>query len=174
MGIVRASRLCWGLPELGVLHRGPGRKRQALRDKLAVPQVGWMGGTGETHILQGSQGRQGHRWCLARQPCYAHNTLTLVSCAQAWEEEDGALWGQLILPFTSRPCKLTNHKETTTPLPGLGLQGSEYGEKPTTSGRKQAPRRGSGFGLQTASFPPASYLGCSRSQTENCLKKSGS
>ena len=57
MGTGRASRLCWGLPELGVLHRGPGRKRQALRDKLAVPQVGWMGGTGETHILQGSQGR---------------------------------------------------------------------------------------------------------------------
>lgn len=82
---------------------------------------------------------------------------------------------RLILPFTSRPCKLTSHKETTTPLPGLGLQGSEYGEKPTPSGRKHAPRRGSGPGLQAASSPLASYLGCSRSQTENCLKeKSGS
>ena len=58
---------------------------------------------------------------------------------------------RLILPFTSRPRKLTNHKETMTPLPGLGLQGSEYGEKPTTSGRNHIPMRG----LQIASFPPA-------------------
>ena len=131
------------------LPGGPGCNTHALRDELAVRQVEWTGGTGETHILHGSQGRQGHRRCLARQ----HQPPGLAAVPRSQHTQDlshaprpgrrmGLFGVRLISPFTSRPRKFTTHKETTTPLPGLGLQGSEYSERPTTSGRNHTPMRG--------------------------------
>ena len=94
-------------------RRWGGWAGQGRHTSSRVPKAGrvtdgaWRGGTS----------RQG------RQPCYAHNTLTLVSCAQAWEEEDGALWGQAHLTFYLKTLQINQPQRDHDPTPRAGSAG---------------------------------------------------
>lgn len=150
MGIVRASTPVPGLPRARGLPGGPGCNTTPL--EMSRCAAGGVDGAGQgRHTSSRPQGRQvtdgAWRDSTSRQgwqPCHATTHSRLVSCTQAWEEGWGS-WRQAHLNLYLKTPQIHHSQETTTPLPGLGLQGSEYSERPTTC-RNHTPMRGLGLG----------------------------